>query len=144
MPPSERFFIDPALIQAYRETDYIVHAGPDFVLRIDRPCPALAAYYTRRHIAAACVITACNPFSQPLPCAENQARQSRLEQVLQQAGWQSIPAVGRHPTNGWPPEAGCFVEDMGEEAAREWGRIYEQNAVVWCGKDAIPRLLMRR
>lgn len=136
--------MDPALISAYLETDYIVHAGPDFVLHIDQPCAALAAYYKRRHIAAACVITAWNPFSQSLPYAENQARQAKLEQELQQAGWQSIPAVGRHPTNGWPPEAGCFVEGMSEEAASEWGRIYEQNAVVWCGADAIPRLRLLR
>ena len=136
--------MDFTLIQAYRETDYIVQAAPEFVLRIDQPCPALAAYCTRRRIAAGCVITAWNPHSQPLSQAENQARQARLEQELQQAGWQWIPAVGRHPTNGWPPEAGCFVEGMGEETAREWGRIYEQNAVVWCGEDAIPRLLMRR
>ena len=144
MPASDRFFIDPALIQAYRETDYIVHAQPEFILRIDQPCAALAAYYACRRIDAGCVITAFNPHSQPLGDTENQARQSRLEQALQQAGWQSLPAEGRHPTNGWPPEAGCFVEGMGEEAAREWGRTYEQNAVVWCGKDAIPRLLMRR
>jgi len=136
--------MDPATIRAYRETDYIVHAGPDFVLRIDQPCAALAAYYTRRHIAAGCVITAWNPFSQPLPHAENQARQARLEQELQQAGWHWLPAVGRHPTNGWPPEAGCLVEGMNEETAREWGRTYEQNAVVWCGADAIPRLRLLR
>lgn len=136
--------MNPALISAYRETDYIVRAAPEFVMRIDQPCAALAAYYTRRHIAAACVITACNPFSQPLPDAENLARQARLEQELQQAGWHWLPAVGRHPTNGWPPEAGCFVEGMSEEAASEWGRRHGQNAVVWCGEDAIPRLLLRR
>lgn len=144
MTPSDRFFVDPATIQAYRETDYIVHAQPDFVLRIDQPCPALAAYYMHRRIAAGCVITAFNPHSQPLSDAENQVRQSRLEQALQQAGWPWTPAVGRHPTNGWPPETGCFVEGMSAEAASEWGRTYEQNAVVWCGADAIPRLRLLR
>ncbi|WP_159910817.1 DUF3293 domain-containing protein [Pantoea sp. 18069] len=144
MAPSDRFFTDPALIQAYRETDYIVHAAPDFVLHIDQPCPALAAYYARRRIAAGCVITAWNPHSQPLSHAENQTRQARLEQELQQAGWHWIRAVGAHPRNGWPPEAGCFVEDMGTEAAIEWGRRHGQNAVVWCGADAIPRLRLIR
>ena len=144
MPPSERFFVDPATIRAYRETDYIVRAAPEFVLRIDQPCPALAAYYTRRQIAAGCVITAFNPLSQPLGNDENQARQARLEQELQQAGWHWLPAVGRHPTNGWPPEAGCFVEGMSAEAASEWGRTYEQTAVVWCGTDTVPRLVLLR
>ena len=110
--------IDPALLQAYRETDYVVHAGPDFVLHIDQPSAALAAY-----------------------C---QARQQRLEQDLQQAGWQWVRAVGSHPTNAWPPEVGCFVEGMGEAAAGEWGQAYQQNAVVWCGADATPRLLCLR
>ncbi len=136
--------MDFTLIQAYRETDYMVHAQPEFVLRIDQPCPALAAYYTRRRMTCACLITAWNPHSQPLSQAENQVRQAILEQELQQAGRQWMPAVGQHPTNGWPPEAGCFVEGMSEEAASEWGRAYEQNAVVWCGTDAVPRLVLLR
>lgn len=136
--------MDPALIKAYQETDYIVHAGPDFVLHIDQPSAALAAWYAHQRMAAACVITAWNPLSQPLSPAENQARQSRLEQELQQAGWHWLPALGAHPHNGWPPEVGCFVEGMGEEAAIEWGRTYGQNAVVWCGADAVPRLVLLR
>jgi len=144
MTSSDRFFTDPATIQAYRETNYIVHAQPDLVLRIDQPCAALAAWYARQRIAAACVITAWNPLSQPLCDAQNQARQARLEQELTQAGWHWIPALGAHPHNGWPPEAGCFVEGMSEDAAREWGRTYAQNAVVWCGADAIPRLRLLR
>ena len=136
--------IDPALLQAYRETDYVVHAGPDFVLHIDQPSAALAAYCQRRAINAGCVMTACNPYSKPLSDTENQARQQRLEQDLQQAGWQWVRAVGSHPKNAWSPEVGCFVEGMGEAAAGEWGQAYQQNAVVWCGADATPRLLCAR
>jgi len=136
--------IDPALLQAYRETDYMVHAQPHFVLHIDQPSAALAAYFQHRGINAGCVMTAWNPYSQPLSNAENQARQARLEQALQQAGWQWVRAVGSHPRNAWPPEVGCFVEGMGEAAAGEWGRTCEQNAVVWCGADAISRLRLLR
>jgi len=140
-PPS---CIAPALLQAYRETDYIVHATPGFVLHVDVPSAGLAAYFQQRAIAAGCLITACNPFSQPLADADNQARQARLEQALQQAGWHWVRAVGKHPGNAWPPEVGCFVEGMDEKAARKWGRDYGQNAVVWCGADAIARLLLLR
>lgn len=136
--------IAPALLQAYRETGYAVQAQPDFVLHIDQSSAALAAYFRRRAINAGCVMTAWNPYSQPLGDAQNQARQARLEQALEQAGWQWVRAVGSHPENAWPPEVGCFVEDMGEEAASEWGLAYEQNAVVWCGADAVPRLLCLR
>lgn len=136
--------IDPALLQAYRETDYVVHAQPDFVLHIDQPSAALAAYFQRRGVNAGCVMTAWNPYSQSLPDAENQARQIRLEQALQQAGWQWVRAVGRHPQNAWPPEVGCFVEGMDEAAASEWGLAYQQNAVVWCGAGSTPRLMCLR
>src|SRR5690606_11855210 len=76
MPHPSASSLDPALLQAYRETDYIVQAGPDFVLHVDQYCAALAAYYGQHGIGSGCVITACNPYSQLLADAENQARQA--------------------------------------------------------------------
>jgi len=136
--------LHPALLQAYRETDYIVHAGPNFVLHVDQPCAGLVAYYALRGIDSGCVITAWNPCSQPLGDAENETRQQLLEAQLSQAGWQWLRATGAHPDNQWPPELGCFVEGMDIDAANEWGRAWEQNAVIWCGADAIPRLRLLR
>ncbi|MET1116894.1 MAG: DUF3293 domain-containing protein [Comamonas sp.] len=136
--------LDPALLRAYRETDYIVHAGPDFVLHVDQTCAGLVAYYAVRGIDSGCVITAWNPYSQPLADSENQARQDTLEAQLRQAGRKWIRATGAHPDNAWPPEIGCFVEGMGIDAAIEWGRAWEQNAVIWCGADAIPCLQLLR
>jgi hypothetical protein len=144
MAPSDRIVTAPALLQAYRETDYIVHAAPNFVLHIDQPCPALAAYYARRRISASCVITAWNPHSQPLGDAENRVRQARLEQALQQAGWHWLRTVAAHPRNGWPAEVGCFVQEMCAGTAIEWGRHFEQNAIVCCGPDATARLVLLR
>jgi hypothetical protein len=136
--------LDAGLLQAYRETHYIVHAQPDFVLHVDQPCAALAAYYALSGIEAGCVITAWNPYSQLLDVAKNQGRQEALEAQLLQAGWHWVRATGTHPDNNWPPEVGCFVEGMGVEAAIEWGLTWEQNAVIWCGNDAIPRLQLLR
>jgi hypothetical protein len=136
--------LDPALLRAYRETDYIVHAGPDFVLHVDRPCAGLVAYYALRGIESGCVITAWNPYSSPLGDAENHARQQTLEEHLRRDGWQWVLAVGAHPSNEWAPEVGCFVEGMDIDTAVEWGRAWEQNAVIWCGADAIPRLQLLR
>lgn len=134
----------PALIQAYVETDYCVCASPTFVLHVDQACPALAAYYLRQGVTAACVLTAWNPLSQPLGKAENQTRQQALEKQLQQAGWRWLRAVGKHPHNGWPPEPSCFIEGMALDAACEWGRQHGQNAVICCGADAVARLVLLR
>ena len=136
--------LPPALLQAYRETDYTVCANPAFVLRIDASCPPLAAYCAQRSLSAACILTAWNPQSQPLTDAENQARQARLEQQLQQAGWHWVPTLAAHPHNGWPPEPGCFIEGMTADAASAWGRRHDQNAVVCCGPDAVARLVLLR
>lgn len=136
--------LDAALLEAYRETEYLVHAQPGFVLHIDQPCAALAAHYAQRGIHQGCVITAWNPLSQALTDARNQARQALLEQQLQHAGWHWLRAVAAHPHNGWPPEVGCFVEGMDEATADRWGRQHAQNAVVWCGEDAMPRLRLLR
>jgi hypothetical protein len=134
----------PALLQAYRETDYTVCAQPAFVLRVGAPCPLLAAYFTQRGLNSACWLTAWNPSSELLDAAENQARQQALEAQLQQAGWHWLPAIAAHPHNGWPPEPGCFIEGMSVDTASDWGRRHGQNAVVCCGPDAVPRLVLLR
>lgn len=136
--------LTPALLQAYRETEYTVFAQPAFVLQVDKYCAQLAAYCTQHGLHAACWLTAWNPRSELLGTAENQARQQTLQAQLQQAGWHWLPAMAAHPHNGWPPEPGCFIAGMDTDNASDWGRRHGQNAVLCCGPDAVPRLVLLR
>jgi hypothetical protein len=136
--------IDPALLQAYGETEYRVDAAPPLVLRVGRAHPGLAACYARLGVDCAAFLTACNPFSRRLADAENAVRQACLRQLLAHDGRTWLPGAGRHPDGAWPAEPSVFVPGLAREEASAIGRLFEQNAVVWCGADAVPQLVLLR
>jgi len=43
-----------------------------------------------------------------------------------------------------PEEASFPVLGLSLKASRALGRKHEQNALVWCTKDAVPQLLLLR
>jgi len=136
--------IDASTQRAYRETDYRVATEPPFVLRIGTFSPELAALHGDYAVTASAFITACNPRSKPLDVAENARRQKELAGTLAETGWRWIDGVGCHPSNGWPGEPSYLVPGLPRESACALGRQFEQNAIVWCGADAVPELILLR
>ena len=131
------------LDRAYRQALYVAHlpAG-ELVLRIDQP-DSLADQRLRDE--AGCrdswaLVTAFNPFSQPIPEPENRRSQRRLEAELNASGLRWIAAVHRDPAGRWPDEISCLVIDPPEMLAPELGRRYGQNAIVSCWLGEAPRL----
>jgi len=55
-----------------------------------------------------------------------------------------IERVGQHPSNRWAPEPSFLVLGLSLEAAKALGSRHEQNAIVWCGIDATPQLVLLR
>lgn len=133
-----------ALIQAYRRTQYRVKQGPGFSLAVDRHSPELAALLQERGAQSAVFITAWNPYGAALPVEENEARQARLLGDLQARGLRAIPGRGCDPSGAWTGEDSLLVPGVNLYTACELGRRHEQNAVLWSGADAIPRLLLLR
>jgi hypothetical protein len=134
--------IERALIQAYRETDYIVHVCPPAILRINQPNAVLAALHRSYGVEASAFLTAYNPFSQQCADAENVARQRQLIDRIKQAGFSFIEGVGKHPSNQWPGESSILVLRASLEQAKALGSAFEQNAIVWAGLDAVPQLIL--
>jgi len=136
--------IDPATLQAYRETAYRVLAPPPFALRIGQPSAELLARHRRRGVACSAFITACNPHSWPVSEEANAQRQAELAQELTRRGLAFEPGIGQHPSNDWPGEPSWLVHGLALEAARRLGGRWEQNAVVWSGADGMPQLILLR
>lgn len=134
--------LDPALIRAYQETDYRVGGERPFVLHIDLPSIDLQALYRQTRVDRAAFLTACNPGSARSSDAENEARQSELACILDGMHLAYIDGMGLHPRGGWDGEPSFLVLGMSREDACAVGRRFGQNAVVWCGSDAMPRLLL--
>jgi len=136
--------IGPDLLHAYRETHYCVHGEAPMTLKVDEHSPQLAVLHRRLRVASSAFITAANPFSNPCDAGSNAERQRRLADELAQLGLAAIPGVGQHPSNEWPGEPSFLVPGLSLACASALGRKYGQNAVVWCGADAVPRLILLR
>ena len=136
--------IDPGTVQAYRETDYVVHTDAPVTLKVDVASPGLLAMYKGRRVNSCIFITAWNPESRRLPDVDNAARQDVLARELRFRSLSFIEGVGQHPSNRWPPEPSFLVLGLPLEAAKSLGSRHEQNAIVWCGADATPALILLR
>lgn len=135
--------IPPDTLRAYRETDYRVDTDPPLTLRIDTPCPGLAALHAREGVDCSAFVTACNPFSQPLADTANAQRQEALAADLRQRGLRFVEGRGQHPVDDWG-EPSYLVLGIDLPTARTLGAAHGQNALVWSGPDAVPRLVLLR
>jgi len=142
--PGRHGAIPRAVVTAYEETQYCVEGTPACVLRIGEVSPGLAALHARWSVTASTFVTACNPTSQSLDDAANAQRHADLREELQRLGLPFLEGAGRHPDNGWPAEPSFLVLGLEFDEARELGNRWQQNAVVWAGADAVPRLLLLR
>ena len=136
--------LDAALLQAYRETGYEVFADPPCTLRVGVACEPLRALHRRFGVECSAFVSACNPFSRRLDAAGNAVRHRALLQALAAAGRMCLEGAGRHPSNGWPAEPSALVLGLPLEASRALGQRHAQNALVWCGPDAVPQLVLLR
>ena len=135
----------PDLIAAYRATDYVA-ALPDSpaTLRVDMPCPALAAYMAQAGADSAGVITAYNPYSEARDAEENRAAHAALKDTLKAMGLATLPCDGSDPSGQWPTEHGWLVPGIGKAALRGLATVFGQNAVLWVEADGVPRLELLR
>ena len=136
--------IPRATIQAYLETHYQVHGFSPTLLKIGEGNATLAAIHRSNGVEASAFVTACNPFSEPLDDAANAERQKILAVELTQRGLTFIEGVGQHPSNDWAGEASFLVLGVSVEEAKELGARFGQNAIVWAGTDAVPKLVLLR
>ena len=136
--------IEPATIQAYRETAYGVASDASFDMHIDVISKELLALHATHRVTCSAFITACNPFSQFFEAHINQDRHEELRRELERRDRSFIDGAGAHPSNGWPEEASFLVFGLSLEDASEIGRQFEQNGVVWSDADARPQLILLR
>jgi hypothetical protein len=136
--------IDEATIQAYLQTHYRVHCEAPFVLLIGQVSPELLSLYKRHHVDCAAFLTACNPFSREVSEIDNRERQKALATELARRSLTFLEGLGQHPSNNWPGEESFLILGLELEAAKTLGGRFEQNALVWCGSDGVPQLIVLR
>jgi hypothetical protein len=132
-------------IKAYKATHYRAGAGPNaFVLRIGQYSPELSKHYLASGTNSALFITAFNPFGEAQENEANETAHAQLGEALRALVTDVAEGAGADPTEKWDPELSYLALGISAEDARELGRRFKQDAVVWAGEDAIPRLLLLR
>jgi len=135
--------IDPATIQAYRETYYYVEGDASITLLVDQKNDALAALHKTAGVESSAFVTAWNPYGRKCDDETNAELQRKLTDELTTRGLRFVNGVGRHPESDWA-EPSLLVLGISLEAAKRLGVRYEQNAIVWCGASAVPELVLLR
>ena len=136
--------IDDATVKAYQETEYRIQGDAPFTLQIGVVSESLLIAHKSYRVDCSAFITACNPYSQKVSADENRVRQRQLANELARRGLIYLPGVGQHPLNRWPGEESFLVLGINLQAAKKLGEHFDQNAIVWCGVEGLPELIMLR
>ncbi len=131
-------------IAAYRQTHYHVEGELSATLIIGQRSEALARIHRTYDVTCSAYLTPCNPFSEILTDQANADRTHACGETLLREGHRYLTGVGQHPSSPWPGEASFLVLGLDLAGARRLGQRYEQNAIVWTGKDLMPTLILLR
>lgn len=137
--------ISQQLVDSYAKTIYRIDTVPKPIyLRIDTFSVPLALLLQDTDSHHAAIVSAYNPFSRPLSIEENSAAHRSLRHCLQHRGYSIVEGSNIDPCAQWPAEKSFFVSGIDPDTAQSIGRQFNQNAIVWIGADAVPRLLLLR
>jgi hypothetical protein len=136
------------LIYAYRSAYYRASSGHEAItLHVDQYSEPLARLLAVSGHRCAAFITACNPLGAAESHEVNMKacldlRKSLDRYVADQS--QIIEGQGIDPSGAWPAEKSFLVLGLDLETTKALGKEFGQNAVVWTGAEAIPRLILLR
>lgn len=131
-----------ALDAAYRQTLYEVFSDKGVIqLRVDVKSPPLDQLLQQYQQTTWALITACNPYSQPLSALENRNRNRTLAADLEKLGLPLLKALGRDETDQWPAEESLFIVGLNRVDAVYMGQKFSQNALLYGERGNPPELL---
>jgi hypothetical protein len=142
--PQRKSRVGVDVVRAYRFTRYGVDADTPFVMYVGQASGPLHDLLEQHRCDSAAYITACNPRSRPLADGVNARRQAALAGYLRHSGYAFWPGEGQGADAGWKAEPSFLVVGMPLQAAKALGCQWRQNAILWCGADAVPQLVLMR
>jgi hypothetical protein len=136
--------IDPETLRAYEETHYRVLGDTPTTLLMGHANFDLAKLHRAFGVDCSAFVTAVNPFSAVTSATSNAVRLAALAEQLGRMGLRFIEGIGVHPSGTWPGEPSFLVLGITLSDAKQLGEQHMQNAIVWCGSDAVPELIPLR
>ena len=130
------------LLDDYRRSDYfVIDNGASIPVRIGELSEGLAPLYRRYGVESSAFITAFNPGSVPASAAENEVANGVLAADLECLACPFLSGEAHDPRGEGPSELGFFCFGLERDIAISLGKKYDQNAVVWIGRELIPELV---
>ena len=137
--------IPTELIGHYLFANYQVMTDSDIItLSINQPSKSLSQLFTTSRYQCVVFITAFNPLSQQKNLTENLINNERLQLALKQYTPQIIESRSTDPSEQWTTEESFLALGINLETSKKLGAQFNQNAIVWIGIDATPRLILLR
>ncbi len=135
--------ISAHLITHYTDAHYRIGTlAEPITLRIDQYSAPLARFLATSHQSYAAIISAYNPHSELLSDEENVAAHESLRNSLMHHATPVIESLNIDPAGVWPAEKSFFIPGIDLNTAKSLGQQFNQNAIVWIDRDAIPRLIL--
>ena len=132
-------------LRAYEATEYrLGHTDQDIVLTINKRSERLATLFAANGVSCGAFITAFNPRGAIQSDAANARGHAELASKLQELGVNALEGFGSEEGSEWPAEKSYFALGLALEPAKAIGTHFDQDAIVWVGQDAVPKLILLR
>lgn len=132
-------------IRAYRATDYrLGHTAQDIVLAPGLRSDRLFELFSTKSVECGAFLTAYNPRGVQKSDTENDQAHALLAAALAERGLDSIEGSGNESGSDWPAEKSYFAFGLSRDKAIAFGQQFDQDAIVWVGKYAVPELVLLR
>jgi len=130
------------LITAYQNTNYIVQdAAESFTLKVNSRSKELNNLYQKNNKNTAAFISAFNPYSQVTSVEQNIQAHTKLSKRTTAKYYTVYQGYGVDPTGEWTPEKSLLLLGISFLDACQLGIYFQQNAILFADKKAIPRLI---
>ncbi|QKX06434.1 DUF3293 domain-containing protein [Aquimarina sp. TRL1] len=133
--------METSLYNAYLETTYQISQGSlPISLKIGHKNGRFKKWCEEKKVLSWAIITAYNPYSMLCSNVENENRQQILKTYLVQNKLCSINALGVPADANWEAEKSLFIYNLTIDKAKQIGKLFEQNAIVYGNILTPPRL----
>ncbi len=133
--------ISEALLQKYRQTDYIIDDDPPLLVHIGEQNDGLRILFASFNVESAAFITAWNPLGRKLTLDENYDRQIELLEDISSQRLNYFVGRGESQTGDWSEDS-YLVLGVSLDDATEIAKRHEQNAFVWIPVSGVPELII--
>ena len=132
--------ISKALLQKYRQTDYIIDDDPPLLVHIGEQNDGLRILFASFNVESAAFITAWNPRGRKLTLDENYDRQIELLEDISNQRLNYFVGRGESQTGDWSEDS-YLVLGVSLTDAKEIANRHDQNAFVWIPVSGVPELI---